>query len=45
MECKVCEGMGCFEVDFDYDSGRYFRVGPDCEECEGTGEVDEEEGQ
>lgn len=41
MECKFCDGMGFFDADFDYDLGRYVPYGPACEDCEGSGQVDE----
>jgi hypothetical protein len=39
-DCKVCDGMGYFDADFDYDAGKYVPYGPACEDCDGTGKVD-----
>jgi DnaJ-class molecular chaperone len=36
-DCKVCDGMGYFDADFDYDAGRYVPYGDPCEDCDGTG--------
>lgn len=39
----MCDGMGYFDVDFDYDAGRYVPYSSPCEDCDGTGRVEEED--